>query len=52
MNLENFLFTQTAGAAFTYMQLYGPDDFVERIKKSVYRLNPKYRALIDQYGKK
>lgn len=51
MNLENFLFTQTAGAAFTYMQLFSPEDFVERVKKSVYRLNPKYKTLIDQYGK-
>ena len=49
-NLENFLFTQTAGAAFTYMQLKGPDDFIKRIRKSVYRLNPKYQALLDQYA--
>lgn len=51
-NLENFLFTQTAGAAFTYMQLKGPDDFIQRVKKSVVRLNPKYKDLIDRYGSK
>lgn len=51
-NLENFLFTQAAGAAFTYMQLKGPDDFIQRVKKSVVRLNPKYKDLIDRYGSK
>lgn len=52
MNLENFVFKQAGGAIITYLETHTTAQFLEALQHRGIALNPKYKALIDRYGKK
>lgn len=49
--LQSYLRDQCGGAIYTWMQLEGLDSLEELVKERRSRLNPKHKALLDQYGK-
>jgi len=52
VNLENYIFTQAAGAIYTYLECFGVEMFLRRLKEDRGELNPKYKQLLAQYGRR
>lgn len=48
-NLEQFVYQQAGGAVATLMEIVGEDEFRRGIQQRGTQLNPKYRALLDEY---
>ena len=52
-NLETFLFDQAGAAAMTWIKLHNNDlnKFMDRLQEKPFMPNPKYKQLLQQYGK-
>ena len=50
-NLEHYVYEMSQGAAYTLLQLDGPDEYLRRMQVRPPNLNPKYQRLIDLYKK-
>ena len=51
INLENFVFTQAGGAIYTYLETHTIEEFLSGLRCRGTQLNPKYAALIAEYGR-
>lgn len=49
--LQSYLRDQAGGAIYTWMQIEGIDSLMELVRERRCNLNPKHRALLEQYGK-
>lgn len=52
MNLDDFVFGQGGNAISAALEIYGFDGFMEKLKGRPRIPNPKYKRLVDMYGKK
>lgn len=52
INLENFVFKQAGNAIYTYLETHTMEQFLEGLRSRGTQLNPKYKSLLAQYGKK
>lgn len=50
--LEDFVFRQGGNASAAWIEIYGIEKYQERLRKRGTQQNPKYKALIDQYGRR
>lgn len=52
INLENFVYQQAGNAISALLEIVGEDRFRKELQRRGTQQNPKYKALIDQYGRK
>lgn len=52
INLENFVIQQAGGAIYTYLECNGVEKFLKDLCCRGAQLNPKYKSLLAQYGKR
>lgn len=51
-NLESFVFKQAGNAISALLEIQGEEEFKKRLNQRGTHQNPKYKALIEQYGKR
>lgn len=51
-NLQHFVYDMAQGAAWTLMQIEGKDKFLDSMSKRPANLNPKYKRMLDKYGRR
>ena len=51
MNLEDYVYKQAGGAVATLLQIVGDEKFRKGLQQRGTQLNPKYKVLLDQYGR-
>lgn len=52
LNLQSYVYDQAGGAAWTLMQIEGQAEFLDKLSKRPPNLNPKYKRLLDLYGRR
>lgn len=51
-NLENFVVQQAGSAIDTYLRVWGPQRLIQKIRERNVPLSPKYKRLLDEFGRK
>lgn len=51
-NLQHYVYDMSAGAAWTLMQIEGKEKFLDTISQTPVNLNPKYKRMLELYGRK
>lgn len=52
MQLDHFVFDQAGNAIAAALQIHGAAKFFDRLRERSIESNPKYKRLVDLYGKK
>lgn len=52
LNLQHYVYDMAGGAAWTLMQIEGKDKFLDMISSEPSNLNPKYKRILEMYGRK
>ena len=52
INLENFVYQQAGNAISALLEIVGEERFKKELQRRGTQQNPKYKALIEQYGRR
>ena len=52
MNLESYVFGQAGNSIYTYIEMFGMEKFLEKLREKPKVLNPNQKHLIAKYGRK